>query len=89
MGADVGLVRAIALEGLDQGDQPRWRAESGNLGTYEGGNMLIANMFGDRHRRIDVGFVPAGAGHLLGSSRAIHDSDEERPVDKHNGGKGQ
>jgi hypothetical protein len=34
--------------------------------------------------------VPAGAGHLLGSSRGhLHDSDEERPVDKHNGGRRQ
>jgi hypothetical protein len=46
MGADVGLVRAIALEGLTKVINLVGALSPGNLGTYEGGNMLIANMFG-------------------------------------------
>jgi hypothetical protein len=46
MGADVGLVRAIALEGLTKVINLVGALSPGNLGTYEGGNMLIANIFG-------------------------------------------
>src|SRR6202162_668540 len=46
MGADVGLVSAIALEGLTKVINLVGALSPGNLGTYEGGNMLIANMFG-------------------------------------------
>jgi Lysylphosphatidylglycerol synthase TM region len=46
MGAGVGLVRAIALEGLTKVINLVGALSPGNLGTYEGGNMLIANMFG-------------------------------------------
>jgi hypothetical protein len=46
MGADVGLSRAIALEGLTKVINLVGALSPGNLGTYEGGNMLIANIFG-------------------------------------------
>jgi uncharacterized protein (TIRG00374 family) len=46
MGAGVGLVSAIALEGLTKVINLVGALSPGNLGTYEGGNMLIANMFG-------------------------------------------
>ena len=46
MGADVGVVSAIALEGLTKVVNLVGALSPGNLGTYEGGNMLIANMFG-------------------------------------------
>ena len=46
MGADVGLVSAIALEGLTKVINLVGALSPGNLGTYEGGNMLIANLFG-------------------------------------------
>ena len=46
MGADVGLVRAIALEGLTKVVNLVGAVSPGNLGTYEGGNVLIANVFG-------------------------------------------
>jgi Lysylphosphatidylglycerol synthase TM region len=46
MGADVGLVSAMALEGLTKVINLVGALSPGNLGTYEGGNMLIANMFG-------------------------------------------
>jgi uncharacterized protein (TIRG00374 family) len=46
MGADVGPVSAIALEGLTKVINLVGALSPGNLGTYEGGNMLIANMFG-------------------------------------------
>ena len=46
MGADVGLVSAIALEGLTKVINLVGGLIPGNLGTYEGGNMLIANLFG-------------------------------------------
>jgi hypothetical protein len=46
MGTGVGLVSAIALEGLTKVINFVGALSPGNLGTYEGGNMLIANMFG-------------------------------------------
>lgn len=46
MGAGVGLVSAIALEGLTKVINLVGGLSPGNLGTYEGGNMLIANLFG-------------------------------------------
>jgi hypothetical protein len=46
MGAGVGLVSAFALEGLTKIINLVGALNPGNLGTYEGGNMLIANMFG-------------------------------------------
>ena len=46
MGADVGVVGAIAMEGLTKMINLVGALSPGNLGTYEGGNMLMANMFG-------------------------------------------
>jgi hypothetical protein len=46
MGAGVGVVSAFALEGLTKVINLVGVLSPGNLGTYEGGNMLIANMFG-------------------------------------------
>jgi hypothetical protein len=46
MGADVGVVSAFAMEGLTKVINLVGVLSPGNLGTYEGGNMLIANMFG-------------------------------------------
>ena len=46
MGAGVGLVSAIAFEGLTKVINLVGALSPGNLGTYEGGNMLIANIFG-------------------------------------------
>jgi len=46
MGAGVGLVSAFALEGLTKVINLVGVLSPGNLGTYEGGNMLTANMFG-------------------------------------------
>jgi hypothetical protein len=46
MGAHVGVVRAFAMEGLTKVINLVGVLSPGNVGTYEGGNMLIANMFG-------------------------------------------
>jgi len=46
MGAHVGVVGAFAVEGLTKVINLVGALSPGNLGTYEGGNMLIANMFG-------------------------------------------
>jgi hypothetical protein len=46
MGADVGVVSAFAMEGLTKMINLVGVLSPGNLGTYEGGNMLIANLFG-------------------------------------------
>lgn len=46
MGARVPLVGAFALEGLTKVINLVGAVNPGNVGTYEGGNMLIANMFG-------------------------------------------
>jgi uncharacterized membrane protein YuzA (DUF378 family) len=46
MGARVALVGAFALEGLTKVINLVGAVNPGNVGTYEGGNMLIANMFG-------------------------------------------
>ena len=46
MGAGVGLVGAFAMEGLTKMINLVGALSPGNLGTYEGGNMLIANLFG-------------------------------------------
>jgi hypothetical protein len=46
MGADVGVVGAFAMEGLTKVINLLGALSPGNLGTYEGGNMLIANLFG-------------------------------------------
>ena len=46
MGANVGVVGAFAMEGLTKVINLVGALSPGNLGTYEGGNMLIANMFG-------------------------------------------
>jgi hypothetical protein len=45
MGAGIALVGAFALEGLTKVINLVGALNPGNLGTYEGGNMLIANMF--------------------------------------------
>ena len=46
MGARVPLVGAFALEGLTKVINLVGAVSPGNLGTYEGGNMLIATTFG-------------------------------------------
>ncbi|HEY6369440.1 MAG TPA: lysylphosphatidylglycerol synthase transmembrane domain-containing protein [Candidatus Sulfotelmatobacter sp.] len=46
MGADVAVVGAFAMEGLTKVINLVGALSPGNLGTYEGGNMLIANLFG-------------------------------------------
>jgi Lysylphosphatidylglycerol synthase TM region len=46
IGADVGVVGAFAMEGLTKVINLVGALSPGNLGTYEGGNMLIANMLG-------------------------------------------
>lgn len=46
MRARIALVGAFALEGLTKVINLVGGLNPGNLGTYEGGNMLIANMFG-------------------------------------------
>jgi Lysylphosphatidylglycerol synthase TM region len=46
MGANVGVVGAFAMEGLTKVINLVGALSPGNLGTYEGGNMLIANLFG-------------------------------------------
>jgi hypothetical protein len=46
MRARVTLVGAFAMEGLTKVINLVGGLNPGNLGTYEGGNMLIANMFG-------------------------------------------
>jgi hypothetical protein len=46
MGASVAVVGAFALEGLTKVINLVGALNPGNLGTYEGGNMLIAKMFG-------------------------------------------
>ena len=46
MRAKVTLVGAFAMEGLTKVINLVGGLNPGNLGTYEGGNMLIANMFG-------------------------------------------
>ena len=46
MGAHVGAVGALALEGLTKMINLVGALSPGNLGTYEGGNMLIANVLG-------------------------------------------
>jgi len=46
MGVDVGVIGAIAMEGLTKVINLVGTLSPGNLGTYEGGNMLIANLFG-------------------------------------------
>ena len=46
MGAGTALVGAFALEGLTKVINLVGALNPGNIGTYEGGNMLIAKMFG-------------------------------------------
>jgi hypothetical protein len=46
MRARIALVGTFALEGLTKVINLVGALNPGNLGTYEGGNMLIANMFG-------------------------------------------
>lgn len=46
MGARIALVGAFGLEGLTKVINLIGALNPGNLGTYEGGNMLIAKMFG-------------------------------------------
>src|SRR4029077_1968948 len=46
MGARIGVAGALALEGLTKVINLIGVLSPGNLGTYEGGNMLIAKMFG-------------------------------------------
>ena len=46
MGVRVPFVGAFALEGLTKVINLVGALNPGNLGTYEGGNMLFANMFG-------------------------------------------
>jgi len=46
MGARVGIVSAFAMEGLTKMINLVGALSPGNVGTYEGGNMLMAHMFG-------------------------------------------
>lgn len=46
MGASIAMVGAVALEGLTKVINMVGALNPGNVGTYEGGNMLIAKMFG-------------------------------------------
>ncbi len=46
MGARIAMVGALVFEGLTKVINLVGALNPGNLGTYEGGNMLIANMFG-------------------------------------------
>lgn len=46
MGADIGVIGAFAMEGLTKVINLVGALSPGNLGTYEGGNMLIANLLG-------------------------------------------
>lgn len=46
MGASIAMVGAVALEGLTKVINIVGAVNPGNVGTYEGGNMLIAKMFG-------------------------------------------
>ena len=46
MGAGIAFVGAFALEGLTKVINLVGALNPGNVGTYEGGNMLIAKMFG-------------------------------------------
>jgi uncharacterized membrane protein YuzA (DUF378 family) len=46
MGARIAVVGAFVFEGLTKVINLVGALNPGNLGTYEGGNMLIANMFG-------------------------------------------
>jgi hypothetical protein len=46
MGARIAVVGALVFEGLTKVINLVGALNPGNLGTYEGGNMLIANMFG-------------------------------------------
>ena len=55
MGAGIAVVGALALEGLTKAINLVGALNPGNIGTYEGGNMLIAKMFG----------VPGSAGLTL------------------------
>lgn len=46
MGTSIGVVGACALEGLTKVINLVGVVSPGNFGTYEGGNILIANLFG-------------------------------------------
>ena len=46
MGASIGVVGACALEGLTKVINLVGVVSPGNFGTYEGGNILITNLFG-------------------------------------------
>jgi len=46
MGPGIALVSAFAMEGLTKVVNLVGALNPGNFGTYEGGNMLMANMFG-------------------------------------------
>jgi uncharacterized membrane protein YuzA (DUF378 family) len=46
MGASIAVVGAFALEGLTKVINLVGAINPGNVGTFEGGNMLIANLFG-------------------------------------------
>jgi len=46
MGARVTLIAALALEGLTKLINAAGSLNPGNVGTYEGGNMLITKLFG-------------------------------------------
>jgi phosphatidylglycerophosphate synthase len=46
MGASVGLIAALALEGLTKVINVVGSLNPGNIGTYEGGSILITKLFG-------------------------------------------
>ncbi len=46
MGANIAVFSAFVLEGLTKVINLVGTLNPGNVGTYEGGNMLIARMFG-------------------------------------------
>lgn len=80
MGVRVPLVGALALEGLTKVINLVGAVSPGNLGTYEGGNMLIATMFGVTatagltlalcRRAVSIFWAAVGAGCLIVMKRA-------------------
>ncbi len=61
LGAKIGFLAALAIEALTKMINIVGLFNPGNIGTYEGGNMLIAKMFG----------LTAAAGLTLGLARRV------------------
>ena len=93
LGAKVGFLGAFVLEALTKMVNVVGTFNPGNIGTYEGGNMLIAKIFGLSGgiglavavtRRLRAIFWAAVGGLclvLLSKSRVHADSDNRTPVD--------